>query len=83
MEDIPIRDIISAGGGIVTTFVVLSKLFFSRIAKLEVSFSLTIEKLTSSINELDKRLAVNSAIIDQFIKGGCHARSSSIKERHI
>jgi len=80
--DIPIRDIISAGTGIVTTFIVLSKIFFSRIARLEVSFASTIEKLTTSINELDKRLAVNSAIIDQFMKGGCYGRSS-IKERNI
>jgi hypothetical protein len=33
--------------------------------------------------EIDKRLAVNSTIIDTFLKGGCiHGRSTS-KERNF
>lgn len=83
MEDIPIRDIITASSGVVTTTIVLSKIFFSRITKLETTFTITIDKLTSSLIEIDKRLAVNSTIIDTFLKGGCiHGRSTS-KERNF
>jgi hypothetical protein len=75
MEKIPVNEIISACSGILTTGLVFSKMFFSRITKLETSFSDSITKLNSSLNELDKRLAVNSCIIDQFMKGGCvHGR---------
>jgi len=82
MEELPIGEIVSVVSGIVTTAIVLYKISFSRIAKLELSFSTSIEKLTSSISELDKRLAVNSAIIDQFMTGVCYARDSS-KKRNI
>jgi hypothetical protein len=42
---------------------------------LESSFTDSITRLTTSLNEIDKRLAVNSCIIDQFMKGGCvHGR---------
>jgi len=82
MEELPIGEIVSVVSGIVTTAIVLYKISFLRIAKLELSFSTSIEKLTSSISELDKRLAVNSAIIDQFMTGVCYARDSA-KKRNI
>ena len=75
MEKLPISEIFSACSGILTTGVVFSKIFFSRITKLETAFSESITKLNASLNEIDKRLAVNSCIIDQFMKGVCiHGR---------
>jgi len=75
MDKIPVNEIISACSGIITTGVVFSKMFFARVTKMESSFTDSIQRLTTSLNEIDKRLAVNSCIIDQFMKGGCvHGR---------
>jgi hypothetical protein len=75
MEKLPVNEILSTCSGILTTGLVFSKMFFSRISKLETAFSDSILKLNTSLNEIDKRLAINSCIIDQLMKGGCiHGR---------
>lgn len=74
--EIPLSEVLSAGGGIIATSIGASKLFFSKLAKVEDRFALAIEKLTTTVTELDKRLAVNSCIIDKFMQeGGCYGIS--------
>jgi hypothetical protein len=68
--DIPLSEVISAGGGIIATSFGASRLFFSRLAKIEDKFASAIDKLTTTVSELDKRLAVNSCIIDKFMEQG-------------
>lgn len=69
MVDIPLSEVISAGGGIIAASIGASKLFFARLVKIEDRFSAALEKLTTTVTELDKRLAVNSCIIDKFMQG--------------
>ena len=66
--EIPLPEVISAGGAIAATSVVFTKYFSSKFGRLETVLS----KLSDSVVELDKRLAVNSCIIDNFLKGECH-----------
>ena len=70
--DIPLPEILSAGSAIVATSFGFSKMFFNRLNTLEKSFGSSMEKLTTSLNEIDKRLAVNSCIIDKFLEGCAH-----------
>ena len=67
--DIPFTEVASAGSAIIATSIGFSKLFFNRLNTLEKSFGASMEKLTTSLNEIDKRLAVNSCIIDKFLEG--------------
>lgn len=77
--DIPLPEIVSAGSAIVATSFGFSKIFFARLTKLETLFSNTIEKLSGTIAELDKRLAVNSCIIDNFMEyNNGHLRNDKI-----
>ena len=66
--DIPLPEVLSAGGAIAATSIGFTKYFASRFGRMETVLS----KLNNSVVELDKRLAVNSCIIDNFLKGECH-----------
>jgi hypothetical protein len=70
--DIPLPEVLSAGSAVVATSIAFSRLFFTRIAHLENILSKSIQKLNGTVAELDKRLAVNSCIIDRFLEEGCH-----------
>lgn len=72
--EVPLSEVISAGGAIVATSFGASKLFFARLAKVEDRFSVAIERLSTTVQELDKRLAVNSCIINNFLEG-CHGNT--------
>lgn len=77
MDKIPFTEIISSVASIIATGAMFSKMFFTRIKEVEQSLSIPIHRLSDSLNEIDKRLAVNSTIIEQFMKGGCiHGRKS-------
>jgi len=67
--DITIKEIMTCVGSIIATSFTFSKMFFSRLNKLENSFGESIEKLNDQLQNMDKNLAVNSAIIEQFMKG--------------
>jgi hypothetical protein len=79
--EIPLSDVISAGGAVIATSVAFSKMFFSRITVLEASLTQSIQHLTETVTELDKRLAVNSCIIDRFMEEGCYGTKRN-KETH-
>lgn len=67
--EIPFKELFTCIGSIVATSFTFSKMFFSRLNKLENSFRESIEKLNDQLQAMDKNLAVNSAIIDQYLKG--------------
>jgi len=73
--EIPLPEVISAGGAIAATSVVFTKYFSSKFGRLETVLS----KLSDSVVELDKRLAVNSCIIDNFLKEKCHGHRRNKK----
>jgi hypothetical protein len=73
--DVQISEIISGACGIVATSIGASKLFFSRLSKIEDRFSDAIEKLEKTVQELDKRLAVNSVVIKNFMENCNGSRS--------
>ena len=70
MIEVPIDNLIACGGSIVATTFTFSKMFFTRLNRIEKNFGDAIEKLNENLNALDKNLAVNSAIIDRYMKGG-------------
>ncbi len=69
--DVPLSELLSAGGAIAATSVGFTGFFLNRLSSIETKFSGSIEKLTGSLVEIDKRLAVNSCIIDNFLKEEC------------
>jgi hypothetical protein len=73
--EIPLPEVISAGGAIAATSVVFTKYFSQKFGRLETVLS----KLSDSVIELDKRLAVNSCIIDTFLKEECHGHRRNKK----
>jgi hypothetical protein len=73
--DIPLPEVISAGGAIAATSIGFTKYFSSKFGRLETVLS----KLSDSVVELDKRLAVNSCIIDNFLKEECHGHRRNKK----
>jgi hypothetical protein len=77
--EVPLPELLSAGSAIVATSFGFSKIFFARLTKLEGLFTNTIEKLTGTIAELDKRLAVNSCIIDNFMEFNNHGHHRNDK----
>jgi hypothetical protein len=82
--DIPLSEVISAGGGIIATSFGASRLFFAKMARIENKFASAIDKLTTTVVELDKRLAVNSCIIDQFMEqGGWHGITGHRRNKKI
>lgn len=70
--DIPISEIISAGSAIAATSFGFTKLFFNRLEKVETKLGGSVDRLASSLVEIDKRLAVNSVIIEKFMEGCKH-----------
>ena len=66
--DIQVGEIVSGACGIVATSIGASKLFFARLSKVEDRFSTAIDKLSTTVQELDKRLAVNSIVIKNFME---------------
>jgi hypothetical protein len=70
--DIPLSEIISAGGAIAATSLGFTKILFGRLEKVENKFGMSIDKLSLSLVEIDKRLAVNSCIIEKFMEGCKH-----------
>lgn len=70
--DVPLSELLSAGGAIAATSVGFTGFFLNRLSTIETKFSGSIEKLTGSLVEIDKRLAVNSCIIDNYLKEECH-----------
>ncbi len=69
--DVPLSELLSAGGAIAATSVGFTGFFLNRLSSIETKFSGSIEKLTDSLVEIDKRLAVNSCIIDNYLKERC------------
>lgn len=65
--EIPLPEVISVGGAIAATSLGFTRYFACKFGRLEIVLS----KLSDSMNELDKRLAVNSCIIDNFMKEEC------------
>jgi len=76
--DIPLSEVLSAGGAIAATSIGFTRFFVGKLTRIETRLSGAIEKLSGSMNELDKRLAVNSCIIDNFMKEECrgHRRNN-------
>jgi len=75
--EIPIPEIMSAGGAILATSIGFSKMFFTRMDQIETKLTKSIDKLNNTVSELDKQLAVNSCIIEKFIEehnNGRHKR---------
>ncbi len=77
--DIPLPEILSAGSAIAATSFGFTKLLFGRLEKIEQKFGSSIDKLNVSLSEIDKRLAVNSCIIDKFMEGCSHGNRRNIK----
>ena len=70
--EIPLSEVIAAGSAIVATSIGFTQVFFNKLSTIEERFTSAVDKLNSSVNELDKRLAVNTCIIDKFLEEGCH-----------
>jgi hypothetical protein len=77
--DIPLSEVLAAGSAIAATSIGFTKVFFNKLALIEDRFSGAVDRLTTSVNELDKRLAVNSCIIDKFLEEGCHGHRRNKK----
>ncbi len=73
--EIPLPEVISAGGAIAATSIGFTKYFTSKFGRMEK----VLLKLNESVVELDKRLAVNSCIIDNFLKGECNGHRRNKK----
>ena len=65
--EIPLPEVLSAGGAIAATSIGFTKYFSTKFRRMETVLS----KLNDSVVELDKRLAVNNCIIDNFLKEEC------------
>jgi len=77
--DVPLSELLSAGGAIAATSVGFTGFFLNRLSSIETKFSGSIEKLNDSLTEIDKRLAVNSCIIDNYLKGECNGHRRNKK----
>jgi hypothetical protein len=73
-----LSEVIAAGSAIVATSIGFTKVFFNKLSTIEERFTFAVDKLNSSVNELDKRLAVNTCIIDKFLEEGCHGNRRNI-----
>jgi hypothetical protein len=77
--EIPLPEILSVGSAIAATSFGFTKFLFGRLEKIEMKFGTSIDKLTVSLSEIDKRLAVNSCIIDKFMEGCAHGNRRNLK----
>lgn len=81
--EIQVSEIISGACGIVATSIGASKLFFARLSKVEDRFSIAIDKLSTTVQELDKRLAVNSVVIKNFMENCEHGRNGIRRDKEV
>lgn len=65
--DVSLTEFVSVGSAIAASSFAIAKMVARRIGIVEKTFSDAIHKLNDNLVRIDKRLAVNSAIIDRFM----------------
>lgn len=79
MFSIPHIDLLSQVGSIIATGATIYRIAFKRVEILEKAFNDEMEKIREHLSQIEKTIAVNSALIDQLIK---RSDNDGRKNRH-